>query len=412
MKRFAAAPLLLFLGSCAKQDPNVITAGPDFQKRAQETLIAAKPGSVVTFPEGRFELDATLSVTADNITVRGQGMDKTILSFKGQKTGSSGFLASGNQFVIEDLTVQDPKGDGIKVNGADGVVMRRVKAEWTGGPKPTNGPYGLYPVRCKNVLIEDSVAIGSSDAGIYVGQSSHIVVRRNRAEMNVAGIEIENSTYSDVYENVAVNNTAGMLVFNLPNVPVQGGKYSRVYKNKLENNNTPNFGPPGHIVGNLPAGSGLIVLATSAADVYDNDISNHDSFNIAVVSFLSNGIPLKDANYYPYPDTISIHDNRLGKAGGKPDKQIKALEPALGLPIPSIIWDGMVDPKVKTASGALPGGKQICIANNGDATFANYDFSGGLKKISRDLKAHDCKHAPLEPVQLSLAGAAPAGGGK
>lgn len=371
-------------------------------------MISAKPGATITFPEGRFSLDTQLSVTADNITVRGQGMDKTILSFLGQKTGSSGFLASGNQFTIEDLTVQDPKGDGIKVNGADGVVMRRVKAEWTGGPKPTNGPYGLYPVRCKNVLVEDSVAIGSSDAGIYVGQSSQIVVRRNRAEMNVAGIEIENSTFSDVYENVAVNNTAGMLVFNLPNVPVQGGKHSRVYKNRLENNNTPNFGPPGHIVGNLPAGSGLIVLATSQADVYDNDIGNHDSFNIAVVSFLSNGLPLKDPNYYPYPDSLYIHGNRLGKSGAKPDKQIAALKPALGLPIPSIIWDGMVDPK---HGKALPEDKRICIADNGETSFANYDFAGGAKKVSRDLKAHDCKRPPLAPVELSMTPAAGARAG-
>ena len=405
MKRTLLATAILLAG-CAKKNPGFIAAGPDFQKRALEALIAAKPGTTITFPEGRFSLDTQLSVTADNITVRGQGMDKTILSFQGQKTGSSGFLASGNKFTIEDLTVQDPKGDGIKVNGADGVIMRRVKAEWTGGPQPTNGPYGLYPVRCKNVLVEDSVAIGSSDAGIYVGQSSQIVVRRNRAEMNVAGIEIENSTFSDVYENVAVNNTAGMLVFNLPNVPVQGGKHSRVYKNKLENNNTPNFGPPGHIVGNLPAGSGLIVLATSQADIYDNDIGNHDSFNVAVVSFLSNGIPLKDPNYYPYPDSIYIHDNRLGKSGAKPDKQIAALKPALGLPIPSIIWDGMVDPK---HGKALPEDKRICIANNGEVSFANYDFAGGAKQISRDLKAHDCKRPPLAPVELSMT---PAGGAR
>ena len=44
---------------------------------------------------------------------------------------------------------------------------------------------GLYPVRTRNVLIEDSVAIGASDAGIYVGQSRDVVVRNNRAEYNV-----------------------------------------------------------------------------------------------------------------------------------------------------------------------------------------------------------------------------------
>ena len=41
----------------------------------------------------------------------------------------------------------------------------------------------------KRVLIEHSVAIGASDAGVYVGQSEQIIVRHNRAENNVAGIE-------------------------------------------------------------------------------------------------------------------------------------------------------------------------------------------------------------------------------
>jgi len=33
---------------------------------------------------------------------------------------------------------------------------------------------------------------------------------------NVAGIEIENCTDADVYENISTNNTGGVLVFDLP----------------------------------------------------------------------------------------------------------------------------------------------------------------------------------------------------
>ena len=65
---------------------------------------------------------------------------------------------------------------------------------------------------------------GASDAGFYVGQSRNIIVRRNRAEGNVAGIEIENSIGADVYENTATGNTGGILVFNLPDLPMKGGK--------------------------------------------------------------------------------------------------------------------------------------------------------------------------------------------
>jgi len=51
------------------------------------------------------------------------------------------------------------------------------------------------------------VAIAAADAGSYVGQSKNVIVRNNRAESNVAGIEIENTQGADVYDNVAVDNT-------------------------------------------------------------------------------------------------------------------------------------------------------------------------------------------------------------
>ena len=41
--------------------------------------------------------------------------------------------------------------------------------------------------------IEHCIAIGASDAGIYVGQSNNIIVRNCEVFQNVAGIEIENS---------------------------------------------------------------------------------------------------------------------------------------------------------------------------------------------------------------------------
>src|ERR1700736_6449242 len=218
--RLAVLPLAsLLLCSCAEKQA-AIPAGPEFQKKAQEALILAKPGAVIELPEGTHDLTATLSLSVENVTIRGKGMGKTILSFKDQKTGSAGMLVTAGGFTLDGLSIEDSKGDALKVNGASGVTIRHVRTEWTGGPKATNGSYGIYPVQCKNVLIEDSVAIGASDAGIYVGQSKNIIVRRNRAEFNVAGIEIENSADADVYRNTATNNTGGLLIFSLPDLPV------------------------------------------------------------------------------------------------------------------------------------------------------------------------------------------------
>lgn len=208
--------LAVALAGCAKRAPE------DFQKNLQERLISAKPGEVIALPEGKFHLDRTMSLTVNGVTIRGSGMDKTVLSFAGQKTGAQGVLVKANDFVIEDVGIEDPAGDALTIQGGTNVTVRRVRTEWTRGPNEANGPYGIYPVECKNLLLEDSVAKGAADAGIYVGQSENVIIRRNRAELNVDGYEIENSENVDAYDNVATHNTGGIGVFNLPNLPRQG----------------------------------------------------------------------------------------------------------------------------------------------------------------------------------------------
>jgi parallel beta-helix repeat protein len=382
--------VVVVLSSCARKDSG-IAAGPGFQKRVQEALILAKPGAVIELPEGRHDLSATLSLAVANVTIRGKGMGKTILSFKDQKTGSAGMLVTSNGFTIEDLAIEDPKGDALKINGADGVTIRRVRTEWTGGPKTTNGSYGIYPVQCKNVLIEDSVAIGASDAGIYVGQSKNIIVRNNRAEYNVAGIEIENSQNADVSGNKATNNTGGLLLFNLPDLPVKDGRNARVFENQVYANNTGNFAPKGNIVAKVPAGTGVIIMATNHIDVFKNTIKDNATANVSIVSYLTTGNPMNDPSYDPFTSEIYIHDNTIAGGGDRPEGRIgRDLGPALGTPLPAILYDGVVDPK--------KGPAKICLQNNGGATFANYDAGNGFKHIAKDISQHDCALPPMNAV--------------
>ncbi|MDP4650412.1 MAG: right-handed parallel beta-helix repeat-containing protein, partial [Haliea sp.] len=239
-------------------DPNlvVIEPGDDFQRRVIEAFINIQPGQTIELPAGEYALDAQLSLDVDNVTVRGQGEGDTLLDFGSQVSGGESILVTSNNVVLEDFAVIDAPSDGIKFKFSNGVTLRSVRVEWTCGACATNGAYGLYPVQTQNVLIEDSIVIGASDAGIYVGQSDKIIVRRNTVSQNVAGIEIENSTDSDVYDNLAENNTGGILVFDLPNLSVDGAR-ARIFDNTIRNNNEPNFAPPGNIVGVVPAGTGI-----------------------------------------------------------------------------------------------------------------------------------------------------------
>ena len=131
-----------------------------------------------------------------------------------------------------------------------------------------------------------------------MGQSQQIIVRNSSAHYNVAGIEIENSYFADVYNNLASHNTGGILVFDLPDLPQQGGRHVRVFNNRAINNDTDNFAPEGNIVGEVPRGTGIIIQANSDVEIFDNDISGNGTVNLSIVTYTNE---TEDENYYP-PD--------------------------------------------------------------------------------------------------------------
>ena len=394
LRIFSIASAALLLASCGSEEP----AMPElsFEEALQEQLIQAKSGDVITIPAGVHEITRSLSLNVAGVTIAGAGIDASILSFKNQVQGAEGLLISANDFVIRDLAIEDTIGDALKINESNNVQVLRVRTEWTAGPLSTNGAYGIYPVQSNNVLIDGAVAIGASDAGIYVGQSSQIIVRNSRAEYNVAGIEIENSTFADVHDNVATNNTGGILVFDLPNLPVQGGRNTRVYDNQIIANNTANFAPEGNIVASVPAGTGLMIMANDNIEVFENNFENNNSANVLIVSYLINEIPITDPNYDPFPEAIYLHNNQYTGGGETPDSEpLALLQAATGQPLPDIIWDGMLS-EGKTAADAL------CFSEAADTSFVSLDASNGFAQPSFDAAAHDCALPRLSAISMSL----------
>ena len=120
----------------------------NYEKEIQTMLILAEPGDTIHLGEGTFSIQGSLSMEGkQNIVIAGNGIDKTILSFKGQTDGAEGLRINNcKNITMVDFTIQDSRGDAIKAQDIDGVIFRRIKAEWTNGPKPENGAYGLYPV--------------------------------------------------------------------------------------------------------------------------------------------------------------------------------------------------------------------------------------------------------------------------
>lgn len=331
-----AAMAALALAGTAEAKTWRVKPGPNAQTELQSALLSAKPGDTVQLAKGRFALAGGVSLDVDRVTIRGAGADKSVLDFTGQAQGAEGLLVTSDGVLLRDFAVENAKGDGIKAKGADQITFRNLRVEWTRGPNTANGAYGVYPVQSTNVLIEGVVVKGASDAGIYVGQSKNIVVRDSVAMFNVAGIEIENSFNADVYGNTATRNTGGILVFDLPGLPQQGGHEIRVFKNVITANDTPNFAPKGNIVGTVPTGTGVLIMANRNVHIFENEIGDNGTVNVLITAYRDE---IKDAAYNPLPRDIVVRANVFGPGGFKPAGDLAGLA-AAGIPLPDILWDG------------------------------------------------------------------------
>lgn len=398
--------LVLVLGcTIEKPEPRIWQS---IEQSLQTQLITIQDGDTLFLPEGNYMFTKGLAMEGkSNITILGKGMDKTVLSFRNQTEGAQGFLISnGSNITLRDFSIEDAKGDNLKVNEVNGITLQRIRSVWADGPKTENGAYALYPVLCKHVLIDECVAMGSSDAGIYVGQSDSVIIRNSKAYWNVAGIESENSRWVEIYGNEAYENTGGILIFDLPGL-TQYGHTTKVYENKIYNNNHDNFALKGNIVASIPPGTGIMVLATHNLEITKNEIIDNKTVGTGIISYelvaalnegeveqetSIGGVQTVENNfradtlYNPFPYGIYIHDNTYTNS-----KWFPALGHDIGklffvksfLNPPDIAYDGIADPKRPE--------RGICIQQGDEIIVLNLDAANDFENLKKDPHQFNCE---------------------
>lgn len=375
---------------------NQLTFGPGEEQKIEEAFLSIKDSTEIVLQDGNYKFETLSIAQANHIIIRGAGPTKTILDFKDQKQGGEGIRVTDvTNFSIQGMAIRDSKGDLLKINKGKDIKISELHAIWSTADS-TSGGYGIYPVLCSNVLIENCYAEGASDAGIYVGQTNGAIVRNSKAAKNVAGCEIENSTNAEVYNNEFYNNTAGFLVFDLPDLSQRGGKI-KAYNNNIHDNNFKNFAKSGSFgtswgVGNASPGSGVIILATSDVEIFDNTIKNNNTSAITIASGFS--VDDKAAEkisdkYNPIPSNIKIHGNtinmgiefpkpayehRVGQLIIATEQQLNVVETdRKNKRIPAILYDGVTS-NILT-QGTDPNPDKLCINQPGENMFVNADFA-------------------------------------
>jgi cytochrome c peroxidase len=292
----------------------------------QEAVDKAGRNGIVRIYPGTYH--ENVLVIHHGVTIEGVIRDGKRPVLDGRNLLPDAISGLGNDFTVANLEIRNYQGNGVVVHKARNVVYRNLILHNT-------GLYGVYPIECDGVLVEDCKVSGTRDAGIYVGQSRNIVVRRNEAFQNVTGIEIENCVNAIVEDNYVHNNTGGILVFLLPFNPSKVQDGCIVRRNRVINNNTPNFADPEAIVSNVLKGTGIMLLAADNTEVYENEIVGNGTFGIMTIGLRQIFPAPTPLDVDPNPDGNRIYNNILRDNGKDPDERLKRF----GIPPVDLLWD-------------------------------------------------------------------------
>jgi parallel beta-helix repeat protein len=292
----------------------------------QIVLDQAQPGDTVLVHYDVY--GESLRLETDALTLRGlpEAGQRPVLEGMGRL--ENGIVACADGITIEGMELRNFTANGVLMQDVDRGTIRDVFANHT-------GEYGLFVLRSQRVSVENSAASGASDTGIYIGQSRDVVVSGNEAFDNVSGFEVENSSGVLVQDNHAHDNTAGILVFLLPDLEVKQASGNTVRDNRVVDNNLENFAPEEEIVSNVPAGTGILIMAADRTEVTGNEIRGNRSVGVAVIGLRQLLPDRVTFDVGTEPERNWIHGNTYTGNGGAPDPALSAA----GLPGADLLWD-------------------------------------------------------------------------
>lgn len=300
----------------------------------QAAIDNAKDGTTIFIEPGIYK--EAITVSKPGIKLIGkvkQKNDEIIIQNPGEEEDGIFVSDEGDGFVLANVTVKDFEDNGVFLIYVENFTISAVKSV-------NNAEYGIFPVHCAHGLIEACTVTGSSDTGIYVGQSDDVRMLSNIAYANVNGLEIENSSNVTAAFNNSYNNVCGILVDVLPGKDVKTCFNISVKSNNVSYNNHINFGDTVEIEGTIPSGIGLLILGADNV-IAENNIAVGNqftgivTFSTLVLSIIAN-IPPGDilSDIEPNPDNGKVARNYLHHNGFNPP-----VIPGLDLPGVDLLWD-------------------------------------------------------------------------
>jgi parallel beta-helix repeat protein len=266
----------------------------------QNAVNAAAPGDTIVVSPGTYS-GPTVYVQTSNLTITGS--PAAIVDAKGNtygitvgkklefEPGPACPALEVSNFKISGLTVENAANIGIFLFGVDGFEVTR-------GNYLNNGEYGIFPRCSHNGGITKNFGGGGNDATIYVGVDDHVTVENNQLTNGELGIELESTDNSTVRGNLLSENTTGIFVIVLPNLPKASTESALIEGNVVQKNNRPNpfppvcqapETPPGCVaeffddLQLLPSGVGILNVGGHKVTIRNNNVTNNGTVGVGVV---------------------------------------------------------------------------------------------------------------------------------
>ena len=305
----------------------------------QAAINDAQPGDTVRIAAGEFS--ESLTITADDITLRGAGSGKHGTVLKPSATSSAspcadapasevqGICVVGSMpaetgppvrgVTIKNLTVKGFSGSGIYAFNAEDYTVAHVRAG-------ENMGYGIAGFVLSGVQVLHTVAIGNGEPGLYIGDApdAQAVLIGNTAIRNGIGGEgfgflIRDASHGLVLRNMATANCVGFVFIDTGFNPAEPLSDWTAKANTANRNN-----------GACPAsdefpafsGTGIFLGGTHDVEATRNRVFGNRP---AIASMLSGGI-------------VVASTTALG--GADPSDNVVARNVALHNQPAGLVWDG------------------------------------------------------------------------